>query len=203
MINVFKNNYKKNNFLSEKQFNEHINIFYKYRQKLEDFLFKKKILFKNKFELIDILSDLPEPEKNIFSEILGGFLNHEYYFKNITFNKNFCFGEIQKKILFSFNNFDNFKKNMIKIFNEHNGWGWLVINNNKLSFLKTNDNNNPMFPISLGGFNSVPIICIDLHEHSYFYDYFSNKTNYINLFLDHINWYEIENRFQNYILNFN
>ncbi|MBY0585441.1 hypothetical protein K5B08_00890, partial [Candidatus Carsonella ruddii] len=187
--------------LSEKQFLIQKNFYLKSFNELNNFLFNKKIFFKNKFELIDILSDLSEFDKNFFSNILGSYLNHDYFFKNISFNKNNCFGEILKKIIITYNNYENFKFNFIKNFKNFNGWGWVIYNNNKLCMVKTFENNNPLFPIDLGGFNSIPLICVDLHEHSYYLDYLNNQEKYLENFLNNINWYEIENRFQNLILN--
>ncbi|WMC20371.1 MAG: Fe-Mn family superoxide dismutase [Candidatus Carsonella ruddii] len=201
MIIFKKKIYKKNNFLSLKQFEEHEKIFSFYNNNLNNYLNKNNIKIKNKFELIDFLYDLPEYEKNHLSNLLGNNLNHEYFFNNITFNKINCFGEINNYINYNFNSYENFKFNFIKNFLDFNGWGWVVINNNNLCMLKTYENNNPIFPISLGGFNSIPIICIDLHEHSYFLDYLTNKKKYIENFLNNINWFEVENRLQNYFLN--
>ncbi|AFP84139.1 superoxide dismutase [Candidatus Carsonella ruddii HT isolate Thao2000] len=201
MLNLKKKNYKKNIFLSENQFKIHENIFFKYRNDLNNYLVKNNINVKNKFELIDFLYDLPEKEKNIFSQLIGSYLNHEYYFNNIIFDNINYFGEIKNIIIKNFKNFENFKYNFLKNFINFNGWGWLVINNNKIFMLKTYENNNPLFSINLGGFNSVPLICIDLHEHSYFLDYLDNKELYIKNFLNYINWFEIENRLQNYFLN--
>ncbi|WMC19180.1 MAG: Fe-Mn family superoxide dismutase [Candidatus Carsonella ruddii] len=201
MLTFKKKIYKKNNFLSLKQFEEHEKIFLFNNDNLNNYLNKNNIKIKNKFELIDFLYDLPEFEKNYLSNLLGSNLNHEYYFNNISFNKINCFGEIKKYINYNFNNYENFRFNFLKNFLEFNGWGWVIINNNNLCILKTYENNNPLFPINLGGFNSIPLICIDLHEHSYFLDYLTNKKKYIENFLDNINWFEVENRLQNYFLN--
>ncbi|WP_433928037.1 superoxide dismutase [Candidatus Carsonella ruddii] len=201
MIKIFNINYKKNDFLSKEQFDVQKKFYLNSLNNLNFFLLSKKIFFKNKFELIDILSDLSEFDKNHFSNILGNYLNCDYYFKNISFNKNNCFGEIYKKIIETYNNYENFEFNFIKIFENFNGWGWIIYNNNRLCFVKTFENNNPLFSIDLGGYNSIPLLCIDLHEHSYYLDYFNNKKKYLKNFLKNINWYEIENRLQNLILN--
>ncbi|UNB91984.1 Fe-Mn family superoxide dismutase [Candidatus Carsonella ruddii] len=201
MIKILNFKYIKNNFLSEKQFLLHENIYKNSVNCLNLFLYKKNILFKNKFELIDILNDLSEFDKNNFSNILGNYLNHEFYFKNICFNKTICFGEVYKNVLINYNSYENFKFNFINFFINFTGWGWIVINNNNFCLVKTYENNNPMFSIELGGYNSYPILCIDLNEHSYFIDYNNNKKKYLESFLDNINWYEVENRYQNFILN--
>ncbi|XRA05340.1 MAG: Fe-Mn family superoxide dismutase [Candidatus Carsonella ruddii] len=192
--------YKKNNFISQKQYIHNLEIYKKSVNDLNFFLNKKNIIFKNKLELIDIINDLSEFDKNFFSNILGKYLNNEIYFKNITFNKTICFGEIYKKILINFNNYENFKINFVNFFDNFVGWGWLIINNNNICFVKTFENNNPMFSIDLGGYNSFPLLGVNLHEYAYHIDY-NDKKKYLNLFFDYINWYEIENRFQNFILN--
>ncbi|AFP83767.1 superoxide dismutase [Candidatus Carsonella ruddii CS isolate Thao2000] len=201
MLKIFNLKYKNNKLFSKNQFETHLNIYKKSFEKINYFLFKKKINFNNFFELIDLILDLPESEKYVYSNILGNYLNHHYFFKNITFNKNILFGNIKELIIKSFNNIDNFYFNFLKMFKEINNWGWLIINNNKLSFVSTKENINPLFPITIGGYNSIPLLCIDLHEHCYLLDYNFNKELYIKEFLNYINWFEIENRLQNYIIN--
>ncbi|AFP83577.1 superoxide dismutase [Candidatus Carsonella ruddii] len=201
MLKFFNLKYINNKLFSENQFKLHLNFYKTSFKNINNFLFKKKINFNNFFELIDVILDLPESEKYIYSNILGNYLNHHYFFKNITFNKNILFGNIKELIFKSFNNIENFNFNFLKMFKESNNWGWLVINNNKLSLLSTKENINPLYPISLGGYNAIPLLCIDLYEHCYFLDYNYNKNIYIKSFLNNINWFEIENRLQNYIIN--
>ncbi|AFP84320.1 Fe-Mn family superoxide dismutase [Candidatus Carsonella ruddii] len=201
MLKTFNLNYKSNVFYSLKQYNSHYKLYNEFKINLNNYLFKKKIIYQHKYELIDLIHDLSDVDKYQYINLLGGYLNHDYYFKNITFNKNLIFGNIKKIIELNYTNFENLKLNFIKNFVNHIGWGWLVINKNKICLLKTKDNNNPMFSVSLGGFNSIPLIGIDLHEHSYYIDYNSNKKKYIENFLEFLNWYEIENRLQNYNLN--
>ncbi|BAF35123.1 superoxide dismutase [Candidatus Carsonella ruddii PV] len=202
MLEIFNLKYKKNNLYSLNQFNLHFSFYNDFKINLNNFLLKKKIIYNHKYELIDLIHDLSDIDKYKYISLLGGYLNHDYYFKNITFNKNFIFGNIKKIIELNYINYENFKFNFINKFVDHIGWGWLVINKKKICLLKTKDNNNPMFSISLGGFNSIPLIGIDLHEHSYYIDYNNNKKQYIKNFFEYLNWYEIENRLQNYNLNY-
>lgn len=41
---------------------------------------------------------------------------------------------------------------------------------------------------------SAPILVLDVYEHAYFLQYADNKSEYINRFMDNINWYVVNQR---------
>jgi len=44
--------------------------------------------------------------------------------------------------------------------------------------------------------NATPLVVIDVYEHAYYVDYKNNKTTYIEKFMEHVNWKEINRRFK-------
>lgn len=72
------------------------------------------------------------------------------------------------------------------------GWGLLVWISrfNKLEVLQCEKHQN----LTLWG--CVPILVIDMWEHSYFLQYKSNRQDYINAFWNIVNWRTVSSRFE-------
>lgn len=69
------------------------------------------------------------------------------------------------------------------------GWTWLVQEaSGCLKIVNTNDALTPLLDV-----NSIPLLAIDLWEHSYYLDYLGDKENYISNFWKVLNW-EFVNR---------
>ena len=92
-----------------------------------------------------------------------------------------------------FGGFDKFKEEFSKavlgIFGS--GWGWLVVNGGKLEIVTTPNQDNP---ISMG---KIPILGIDMWEHSWYIKHNANKSAYVEDFFHIINWEEVNKIFKN------
>jgi len=70
--------------------------------------------------------------------------------------------------------------------------GWAVLGyhpvNGKLYNMSTDSHDNG--PAWFG----VPLVVVDMYEHSYYIDYQNKKADYADKFTDHVNWAEIERR---------
>ncbi|MCQ0989770.1 superoxide dismutase [Jiella marina] len=63
------------------------------------------------------------------------------------------------------------------------GWAWVAVKNGKLEIMKTPNGENPLVH---GG---VPILGVDVWEHSYYIDYRNARPKYLSAFVDNlINW---------------
>jgi len=120
---------------------------------------------------------------------LGGVLNHELYFKNMSDKKNnLPVDEIKKAIINQYGSFDEFKKEFIKTSKElvGSGYTFVVINSSKkLDIINLPNQDNPYM------FDLVPIMALDLWEHAYYLDYQNNKDEYINNFFSIIDFEKI------------
>lgn len=89
----------------------------------------------------------------------------------------------------SYENFcAEFKKAALAQFGS--GWGWLVLEGNKLKILKTANADLPM----IHGVKAI--LTIDVWEHSYYLDYQNRRVDYIDIFLNQlVNWDFAENNF--------
>ena len=117
---------------------------------------------------------------------LGGVLNHELYFKNMSDKKNnLPVGEIKKAIINQYGSFDEFKKEFIKTSKElvGSGYTFVVINSSKkLDIINLPNQDTPYM------FDLVPIMALDLWEHAYYLKYKNNRDLYINNFFSIINF---------------
>ncbi|MCB8836195.1 superoxide dismutase [Aurantimonas sp. VKM B-3413] len=63
------------------------------------------------------------------------------------------------------------------------GWAWVAVKDGKLQIMKTPNGENPLVH---GG---VPILGVDVWEHSYYIDYRNARPKYLSAFVDSlINW---------------
>jgi superoxide dismutase, Fe-Mn family len=63
------------------------------------------------------------------------------------------------------------------------GWAWVAVQGGKLSITKTPNGENPLVH------GSLPILGVDVWEHSYYIDYRNARPKYLEAFVDNlINW---------------
>jgi Fe-Mn family superoxide dismutase len=116
---------------------------------------------------------------------LGQALNHEIYFSSLKPDAKPPKGKMLEMINKSFGSYENFQKEFIIAGNTHfaSGWVWLVKNNNKLEIVTTQNADNPVT------LNLVPVLGVDLWEHSYYLDYENKKSEYMkNVTENLLNW---------------
>lgn len=162
-----KLNFEKNNLISFNQFKNHIELYEGYINKvnnIDDNIFLRKD----------------------FQYALNGVVLHELYFDNIGLKKS----TYNKKI---FNNDEQFYKWRDEFINiAMSTRGWIIY----AYELRT----NKFFNFSLISHDEglvcgmIPIIVLDMYEHAYYTDYGNNKKEYIEKFIDNIDWEIIENR---------
>ena len=71
------------------------------------------------------------------------------------------------------------------------GWAWLTLKEGKLEVTKTPNGENPLVH---GG---VPLLGVDVWEHSYYIDYRNARPKYLEAFFDHmVNWEYVAELFE-------
>ncbi len=124
----------------------------------------------------------------------SGAILHELFFKNI--------GvaiptepslQLMERILRDFGSYNAFKNqfNAASIAVEASGWCLLVFMPewNKLEILQCEKHQN----LTLWG--CVPLLVLDMWEHSYYLQYQNKRPDYVNAFWNILNWNEVNNRF--------
>ncbi len=143
----------------------------------------------------EILSNLNALPLELKSQIInngGGVYNHNFFWsilkKEVPFNQK---SEIGRAIIGKFGSYENFKeefsKSAISLFGS--GWVWLVWDDGELKIIQTKNQDSV---ISLG---MIPLIAIDVWEHSYYLKYQNRRAEYIENFFNLINWEKVNELF--------
>ncbi|HZC34323.1 MAG TPA: Fe-Mn family superoxide dismutase, partial [Chthoniobacterales bacterium] len=72
------------------------------------------------------------------------------------------------------------------------GWAWLVVDGKDLEIASTPNQDNP---ISKKGEKEIPILGIDVWEHSYYLKHQNRRPEYIEAFWNVINWDDVAERY--------
>lgn len=128
---------------------------------------------------------------------LGGVINHELYFSNISDkNNNYPTGILLNKINEQYGSYDNFKQEFISIANnlKASGYTFLTLDkNNKFKIISTSNQDTPY------SYGLIPIMTIDLWEHAYYLKYKNNRLEYINNFFKIIDYQKVSNNLSKHI----
>ena len=172
-------------YIDNKTFMLHYNVIYNsYIDKLNKLL--KKNNYKDNYslnELVNKIDMFPLEDRGEILYNLGGVLNHKLYFYEISDKgNNIPNGEILKDINKYFGSYNNFKKEFIKKALNLVGSGYTFLVMDKKGNLQIINTSNEDTPYSYG---FIPIIVLDLWEHSYYLKYTTNKEAYI------YNWFNL------------
>ncbi len=148
-------------------------------------------------DLIDLLKNyqkINSPEIKVsIREFGGGLANHNFWFdslkKDIPMNENL---EVIQEIKKHWGSIEEFKKEFAQQVNDlfGSGWVWFVKRkNNSLKIIKTFNQDNPWFL----GF--VPLLGIDLWEHSYYLKFQNRRDDYLNNFWSVVDWNFVNEQF--------
>ena len=94
-------------------------------------------------------------------------------------------GALEKAFDSDLGGYDKFRSDFIAagVGQFGSGWAWVAAKNGKLEIMKTPNGENPLVH---GG---VPILGVDVWEHSYYIDYRNARPKYLEAFVDNlINW---------------
>ena len=112
--------------------------------------------------------------------------NHTFYWKSLRANGG---GEppaaLKEKMAAAFGSVDGCKKELasMAVSQFGSGWGWLVLDGDKLKVVKTANAETPLTT------SMKPLLTIDVWEHAYYLDYQNRRADYVAAVLDKlINW---------------
>lgn len=156
----------------------HYNIHYRnYTDTLNKLLQKNNYQYKYPPEyLAKNIDIIPIEDRDEILYNLGGYLNHSLYFYNLTNKKKKVPNELLEVINKYFSSFASFKEEFINSALEVKGSGYtfLVLDkNNKLRIINTSNQDTPYY------YGFIPIMTIDVWEHSYYLKYTYNKREYL------------------------
>lgn len=145
-----------------------------------------------KFSLPELVKNINIIPEDIRGEVLynaGGVLNHELYFSILnTSGKKEVSGKLKEAIDKKYGSFNNFMTEFMESANKLKGSGftYLVFNNNELDIINLPNQETPYI------YDMIPLIALDMWEHSYYLKYQNNKEQYIKNFFSIIDFNKIE-----------
>lgn len=121
---------------------------------------------------------------------LNGVILHELYFANLGGTNNTPSGVTLELINQYFGSYEDWQKDFIACGKAARGWAILGFDqrSNKLINIlcDSHDEGNVC--------NAYPLIVMDVYEHAYFIDYQNKKADYIDRFIQDINWDAVNRR---------
>ena len=181
-------------FISDETLNEHYNIYLKYLKKLNELLSTTDNIY-SKAYLIQHIDVLPLTIRGEVLYYLSGVVNHELYFFGMSNENNTnVSNRLVSDIVANFgslNNFKNeFKEKALNI--KGSGYTFLVLDNNKkLRIINTSNQDNPYY------YGYIPVMALDVWEHAYYLDYYSDREEYVNKFFDKVDFVKLNINYEN------
>jgi len=181
-------------FISDDTLREHYQIYLKYLKTLNELLSTTSNIY-SKAYLIQHIDVLPLTIRGEVLYHLSGVVNHELYFFGMSNDNNTnTNNRLMDDIVANFGSFDNFKSEFKKqaLNIKGSGYTFLVMDNNKkLRVINTSNQDNPYY------YGYIPIIALDVWEHAYYLDYYSNRADYIDKFFTKIDFVKLNINYEN------
>ncbi len=98
-------------------------------------------------------------------------------------------GSVEKAIIEGLGSVEKAKADFIQagVSQFGSGWAWLAVKDGKVIVSKTANGENPLVH------GAIPILGVDVWEHSYYIDYRNRRPDYLKAFVDNlINWDYVE-----------
>jgi Fe-Mn family superoxide dismutase len=117
-------------------------------------------------------------------------LLHELYFDGLVQKPGAPGPEVVRAIEKRFGSFNNWATDFQASAKAAAGWAMLAFHpvNGNLYNVVSDEHANGVLCMA------TPLVVIDVYEHAFYIDYQNRKTEYINKFMDHIDWREVNRR---------
>ena len=152
----------------------------------------KELHGKSVEELLTNLAGVPDAIRTAVRNHGGGHLNHSFFWPLMIMDAPSPEGEVVGAIEEKFGSFDKFKEQFSAAAANHfgSGWAWLALNQGQLEIMTTPNQDNPISQ------HRIPVLGIDLWEHSYYLKWQNKRTDYIATWWNVVNWEEINRHFR-------
>lgn len=176
-------------FIDDETLDLHYNKHYgKYLDNLNELLVKGNYKFTSLYDLIENIDKINLNDRGEILFNLGGVINHSLYFYVLSnLGNNIPSGELGLEINKVYGSYDNFKKEFKKsaLNLQGSGYTFLVLDNNKLKIINTSNQDSPYY------YGFIPILALDLWEHSYYLKYKNDKEKYIDAWFNLIDYNKV------------
>lgn len=114
---------------------------------------------------------------------------HELYFENITKEQEEASSDLKEKIKESFGSFEKWREDFIST-GMMRGIGWVILYEDQGNLFNTWINEHDLGHLS----GSKPLLVMDVFEHAYMKDYGLKRADYIDTFLERVDWKIVRER---------
>lgn len=123
---------------------------------------------------------------------LNGVILHELYFENMGGGgeTNVPNPSVTEQLEMDFGSYSNWEEDFIATAKTSRGWAILCYDQRSYRLRNISLDAHDLGTIAY----SAPILILDVYEHAYFLQYIDNKTEYINRFMEDINWQVVSHR---------
>ncbi|MCI0333253.1 MAG: Fe-Mn family superoxide dismutase [Planctomycetes bacterium] len=117
---------------------------------------------------------------------------HEMYFDGMVPQALAPAADVRRAIEQRFGSLEQWTADFIASANEAAGWAMLVTHpvNGKLYNVVSDEHAMGIL------WMAVPLVVVDTYEHAFYIDYHNRKAEYVEKFIDHIDWTEVSRRFR-------
>jgi Fe-Mn family superoxide dismutase len=147
------------------------------------------------------------PIEKIFAEVSkagdairnngGGFYNHVIFWENLGRGSSGPSAELTAALTKEFGSVDKFKEIFSNAAKTRfgSGWAWLYMTpDKKLAVGSTPNQENPLMDVS--ALKGIPLLTIDVWEHSYYLKYQNRRPEYVDAFWNVVNWDVVNERYR-------
>jgi superoxide dismutase, Fe-Mn family len=153
---------------------------------------KEELQNKDVEELVKDLDAVPEDIRTAVRNHGGGHSNHSFFWKLLKKDTKAGGKDIQKALHEIYQSGEAFEKAFseaaLSVFGS--GWAWIVLGDGKLEIMTTPNQDSPL---SQG---KIPIIGLDMWEHSFYLKRNSDKATYLQDFFEVLNWDQAEENYK-------
>lgn len=147
-------------------------------------------------DLLLNLNQVPEPIRTAVRNNAGGHYNHTLFWLMLKKNEGGQpAGALASAIKEAFGSYADFQQKFsdaaAKVFGS--GWAWLVLDERDLEIATTSNQDNPL---SKPSEKEIPLLGLDVWEHSYYLKYQNRRPEYIKAFWNVVNWDYVSQRYQ-------
>ncbi len=139
-------------------------------------------------ELISHLNDVPQEIREAVRNHGGGHYGHSLYWSIMSpTGGGKPNGDVAKAIDKHFGSFEQMQDELSKaaISRFGSGWGWLVVNGDKLEVMSTPNQDTPFME------DKKPILVVDVWEHAYYLQYQNKRPDFVSSWWNVVDWEEV------------
>lgn len=176
--------------ISRKTHEEHFKLYQGYVRKSNELMGKLAGLSRDPAQANATYSDIREMKVEL-SFALGGVKNHELYFDILGGAGSRPDGRLLDEINRSFGSVEAWSADLKATGIAARGWVWTAYDYDLKRLMNYIGDGQNTYPI----WNATPLIGLDVYEHAYFIDYGTKRADYIDAFLNNLNWNSVGTRF--------